>query len=353
MFGREQPERQLSPPCEEGKGVENAGLRRGGAWSPDGSRLAAASDFGGTITVWDRSGRQISQFKRNGGGPALGGWIAFAAGSSEILFEPPDGVPDSVAFTIWDVASGRVVRSVDGPEATRDYPSNRATHLGISDSQDQVLLATLGLKDSPTDTIKDVSLYDTYNWRIIHSYSTDNIVSALTTFWRSDDFALGAFDGSVTVFRDQHESPPSTYHAFEVSKYGQVSVGAVAANPAGSLIFAGPDGAYVDGPLVGTPELIAWEKTNFPARVLTPSGKTLASFSVASGLVKAAVWDPLDRYVAFIDGVGSLYLWRPRAPTLSYLRIALPGSGFALAISPDGREIAATADAGVVIYSVQ
>ena len=36
------------------------------AWSPDGSRLAAASNYGEDLTVWDASGHIISQFSRSG-----------------------------------------------------------------------------------------------------------------------------------------------------------------------------------------------------------------------------------------------------------------------------------------------
>ena len=43
------------------------------AWASDGSAIAAASDYGGVLTVWDSNGHRIQQITVTGGGPALGG----------------------------------------------------------------------------------------------------------------------------------------------------------------------------------------------------------------------------------------------------------------------------------------
>src|SRR5256884_6658493 len=51
------------------------------------------------------------------------------AGSSQLVFPPPDAVPNSAAFSVWVVASGAIVRTVSGPQPNDDYPLNRALHL--------------------------------------------------------------------------------------------------------------------------------------------------------------------------------------------------------------------------------
>jgi hypothetical protein len=51
-------------------------------WSPDGSRIAAASTYGGTLTVWNSSGHRLQEIPVVGGGPAYSGSIAFAGGGA-------------------------------------------------------------------------------------------------------------------------------------------------------------------------------------------------------------------------------------------------------------------------------
>jgi hypothetical protein len=73
-------------------------------WSPDGSALAAASNYGGVLSVWDRAGHPINQIKRAGGGPNLEGSLAFINGSSQLVFSPPETPNNSTAFAVWDVS---------------------------------------------------------------------------------------------------------------------------------------------------------------------------------------------------------------------------------------------------------
>jgi len=98
-----------------------------------------------------------------------GGSIAFVAGSSQLVFPPPDAVPNSAAFSVWDVASGAIVRTVSGPQPNDDYPLNRAEH--FMTTPDQVFLAmatfaTFGGRGS-RNLEKNVVVYDTRSWRVV------------------------------------------------------------------------------------------------------------------------------------------------------------------------------------------
>jgi WD40 repeat protein len=66
--------------------LETQGAALAVAWSPDGSKLAAASDYGNTLSVWSRLGKPLVKINRPGEGPEVSGSIAFADDSRELVF---------------------------------------------------------------------------------------------------------------------------------------------------------------------------------------------------------------------------------------------------------------------------
>jgi WD40 repeat protein len=129
-------------------------------WSPRGSALAAASDYGDVLSVWDQAGHLINQIKRTGGGPTLGGSLAFVNGSSQLMFPPPETSNNSTAFAVWDVSTGTIIRTVDGPQPGDDYPLNRADHFMATPDQTLLVTATRGGKGWKGFQ-KNVTIYDT------------------------------------------------------------------------------------------------------------------------------------------------------------------------------------------------
>ena len=328
-------------------------------WASDGSEIAAASQYGGILTVWDSHGHRINQFKRVGGGPTVYGSIAFVAGSSRLVFPPPEAVPDSAAFSVWDVASGSIVRTVDGPQPDDDYPLNRAYHFMTSPDQAFLAMATFGGRGSRT-LEKNVVVYDTRSWRPVQTMKALPGVSSLCVFGGGRLIGLGTIiSGRIIVMDLASGRTVKEIQAYEESPYGNVQLGAVAGSPTGDLVMTGAGLVTVTGHLISkeqnlwgeSKEQKAWVASIEPARVFRiQDGARIASISGARAPIRQAKWDPKGRYVAFVDSGDGLLLWAPSTRSLE--RVHVSGASLSLDIAPDGDRIAVTTNKGVSVYSV-
>jgi hypothetical protein len=322
------------------------------AWSSDSSTLAAASSYGGVLTVWDGNGRLVNQFKRTGDGPALGGSLAFVEGASQLVFYPPGGADKSMAFAVWEVATGRVIRTEYGPQPGEDYPLNRAQHFMTSSNQTLLAVATGGNRGS-THFEKNVVIYDTRTWRLLHTLKVLDGISSLCVFAGGSSVGLGAMgSGRIAVIDAVSGKSINEFTAYTESKYGTVSVGAVAGSPAGDLIMVGVGGIYPSGEYAQSAEQRVWEKSIDPVRMFrAQDGSRIASFTAAKGPIRQAIWDPKGRFVAFVDNARGLFIWAPWRGD-GYTKIELPSQTLSIAVAPDGSRIAATTADGVRVFSI-
>lgn len=323
------------------------------AWSPHGTRIAAASNYGGTLTVWDSSGRLISQAKRMGNGPVLDGSIAFADGSSHLLFPPPFGSSDKVALSMWDAGSGAPSGVVRKPDPGPNGFLSPVSHFAVS--PDQASLVAMMNRGQAAGMVERVVTYDAKTWSPLRSVDIDTINTSFGIFGAGQLIVVGSTDGSVTVVDLTGKSPPRRIQAFDDDpNLGEVWIGGAAGSPDGQLVFAGAK-VVMHG---SAPEFLKSASAIPTARVLRASdGLQVATFrypaSPGGANVGQAAWDPLGRYVAFVDADNHLYLWRPLASQTSYAKIVLPSRPEALAISPDGRRIAVGTETGIEVYSVE
>jgi WD40 repeat protein len=325
------------------------------AWSADGSALAAASDFGGVLTVWDRNGHLINQFKRIGGGPTLGGSIAFVAGSSQLVFPPPENTDSSMAFAVWDVKTGEIIRTESGPQLGDERVLNRAQHFMASPDEGLLAVATTGGRGNPQFK-KNLIVYDTHSWQVLQTTKVLPGISSLCVFANGRLLGVGSIlGGRISVIDMSTGAAVSELQAYEESKYGSVSLGAIAGSPAGDLIMAGVSSGLLHGDFRGTPEQRAWDEamssTDAVRIFRTKDGMRLATFSAAKGPIRQAMWDPKGHFVAFVDNQRGLFLWAPWIGP-DYKKIDLPSKTLSLAISPHGDHIAVTTDRGVRVYSL-
>ena len=318
------------------------------AWASDGSAIAAASDYGGVLTVWDSNGHRIQQITVTGGGPALGGSIAFVAGSSQLVFPPPDAVPNSAAFSVWDVASGAIVRTVSGPQPNDDYPLNRALHFMTSPDQAFLAAATFGNRGSG-NLERNVIVYDTRSWRVVQTMKVLPGVGSLCVFGGGRLIGLGTIAGGRISVRDLVSGiTVKEIQAYEESPYGDLELRTVAGSPAGDLVMTGVGLVFLKGT---RKEYEAWAASIESARVFRiQDGARIASFSGARTPVRQAKWDPKGRYVAFVDSGDGLFLWEPSIGSVK--KVHVPGASLSLDIAPDGDRIAVTTNKGVSVYSV-
>lgn len=327
------------------------------AWSMDGSRLAAASQYGDVLTIWDQTGHLVNRINRYGGGPTLEGSLAFVQGSKQLIFPPPDGVDNDAAFSVWDTASGRIVNTVNGPEPGDDYPLNRADHFMTSPDETMLAIATrAGPKWSPRFH-DNIAIYDTRSWRLLRTIAVPFALSSLCVFAHGRLLGLGTVaSGHIVVVDPLSGATITDSRAYEDSKYGSVSLGAIAGSPTGDLILAGVSSEVLNGgQYYNTPEQRAWDSSMSSTEAVrlfrVKDGVRIASFPFARGPIRQAMWDPKGRYVAFVDNNRGLFLWAPWQSG-AYKKIKLPSKTLSLSISPDGDRIAVTTDHGVRVYSL-
>jgi hypothetical protein len=313
-------------------------------WSPDGSAMAAASAYGGIATVWSKSGQRINQFSLPHNGPVLGGSIAFAAGSSEILFRPPNEAGNSVALSIWEISTGKIIGTIIGPEPDEDPSRNRAYHFMMSPNQE--VLATGSFIGG------NLGIYSAQTRKLVHKTEIVDYISSLCIFGNSRLVGVGTGKGRISAFDAGTGTVVSQIQAYDEPKFGSLGIDAIAGSPDGKLLFAGVGQVNLDGPYYQVPEALSWQSSVEPARILRVSdGSRSASFTDARRPIRQAAWDPLGRFVAFIDNTASLFLWSTTAPG-SYMKINLPSGSLYLSIAPDGRRIAITTDKGVRVISI-
>lgn len=323
------------------------------AWSTDGTRLGAASQYGGVLTVWDQTGHLVNRIQRNGGGPTLGGSLAFVQGSSQIVFPPPGAADNDAAFSVWDTGSGRIVKTVSGPQPGGDYPFNRADHFMTSPDGTTLAMAT---RAGPGGN-KNIAIYDTRSWRLLRTVAVPFALSSLCVFGDGRLLGLGSVSsGQMLVIDPFSGTTISDIRAYEESKYGHVSLGAIAGSPTGDLILTGVSSWVLNGgEYFNTPEQRAWDSSMSSTEAVrlfrVKDGARLASFPYARGPIRQASWDPRGRYVAFVDSERGLFLWSALQRD-GYKKVELPSKTLALSVSPDGDRIAVTTDSGVLVYSV-
>ena len=323
------------------------------AWSPDGSALVAASDYGSTLTIWDRSGKQLQQIKRHGGGPTLWGSIAFVNRSAQIIFPPPDDVDNQVALSVWGAESGTILRTVNGPEPQGDYPLNRGRFFMTSPDQVLLALATGGNRATPS-LRANVIVYDTQTWATITSAKVLPGVSSLCVFANGRRIAVGkGISGAIAVLDPKTGANVSEVQAYENSPFGTISVDAIAGSPDGDLIFAGL-GLIGSNGNVAAKQQSDWEQSLNSARMLrVQDGRVFASLDSPQAPIRQAKWDPKGRFVAFVDNAKGLFLWSPWTKDGAPKRVDLPSRSLALDFSLDGKLLAVATDRGVRIFSIK
>jgi WD40 repeat protein len=321
-------------------------------WSADGKAIAAASNYGGDLTVWDRSGRVINQFKRIGGGPALEGSIAFVHGASQLVFPPPQNAADSASLAIWDIVTGQIVSSLPGPEPSRDYGLNRAAQFSNVPNKNLLAATTRG-SGGLRNPNGNLITYSTQDWRVLWTATVEKGAYTLCAFDDGQLLAVGSNHGQVSILDAISGNLIHHFQAYEDSKFGTLAIGAIAGSPDGKLLLVGI-GSGVFGSSGATREAQSWINSIDPLRVLrVEDGSLIASFDGgAMRPIRQAVWDPKGRFVAFIDNANGLFIWQPMSVKGSFKKIEVPGLGLSLAMAPDGSSLAVTDRDSIRIYSI-
>jgi WD40 repeat protein len=302
------------------------------AWNSDGSKLAGvvllgssliptfpavslASPFGKRITIWNADGSVFRELERPETAFTLGDRIAFVAGDTQIA-APPLMASQSLAFSVYDVASGAVVREVRGP-----LPDTERLNRGqlITASPDQSILALAYKAELP------VALYSAKDWSKLADLSEDPIkprgdVKDLS-FSRDGRF-LAVLIGRVIRIYDVRST--QVIQRIAINSY----LKNVALSPDGAKLAVAVNVLTTDGP---DSSIEVFDVRDASRTATYPAGR-----HAISGLE----WSPDGRLIAFITSYRTLHVWDPARSEKRERTVDLGGS-FVFAFSPDGRRIAA------------
>ncbi len=303
------------------------------AWSNDGSRLAAASFYGGVLTVWDSTGHRINEFRRSGRGPYPGNSLAFGNNAGTLLVTVPrPGAPADAALTIWDVETGKSVRDVEGPTPGRGLPFNQAWNFAVS--QDGRWAAAAPLRVSGPA----VTIYDTTTWQPSQQIALAR--GGATGLAFSDDgrlLAIGTMFGDVVIVNAQDGHRLITIAALERTL--SRSIGALAFNPDNSLLAAGT-GLGITAVQIDTPVRV------FNVR----NGSPVSAYRDGDQLIRKLVWMHHTGVLAFVCSDHTVRIWRPNTPSLSALVLQFSNGLTSLASTVDGRRLAIADGTHIKVY---
>jgi WD40 repeat protein len=325
----------------------------GVTWSPDGSILAVSSNYGMKLNTYDGSGRPLSEFKSQGNLGAYLNNFAFLSGASQVLF-PIEATTDAdAALDIRDVATGRILQTI-----TRSSTRIRANYFAVSPDQRRFAIA-----NSYGKNVVTYGSDDGIEWHEL-SVAKEHITYADKgkQFWHGDislcffpdgkSLAVGKADGYFAVVDSTTGETIKEFKAYDAPGIDD-NVDGLAVSPKGDLILIGLHPVAISPPLA-TPEAMAWEGSNHTVASVwrVSDGKQIAGLPDKKKLIRQAVWDPKNRFVAFVD-TDSLVLWNPEAPGENFIRIKLPGLSASLAISRDGKSLAVAGGNSVIVYNIK
>jgi WD40 repeat protein len=315
-------------------------------WSKDGSRIAAFSDAGTLVTVWDRDGRVINELHRPGPFFVNPEGLGFVDGNRQVVMPPASYKRPDVMLSIYDVASGEVVRELPGPRPGQKL-GNMA--LVIAASPDQSLIAAV--TGGPPHGIESVHLYAAPNWdlaAVLTESAIEPRTPAINFVFSADSklLAIGRGGGSAIIYDVTSRTPLRTISAF--TKY-LTPVTCIAISPDDQFVVVGTGMAsagwhFPDGSLAppGQGQMMVTRAPD-PVRVYRISdGALVASETGFLEPIYEIAWSPRGHLIAYIAGDATLHFWNPAHPTDPDKTVQLGRYATSLAFSPDGGQLAAS-----------
>ena len=312
------------------------------AWNRDGSRLAALSNSGATVTIWEASDwKVLRSFHRYGGGNVSNSFAYLPDGT--LLTPAPLGrSPDPRYKTLsifslvqWDSRSGQPVRYI--PDVTK-IPKGAASFIGPTET---FVVSADGSVVAGTSK-GDVLLYSTRDWSLIRRVTTPStsgsrdLTISVAISKGNRYLVLGTVAGFIHLFLLSNGSKEAVFHIYQKG-YGD-GCSAVEFSPDGQFLAVGSGGASVGA--VDNGSIQIWS---------VKDRKVIAYLDGPRSTVWGIAWDQTGNRLAV---VGSLLLrvWTVEGlPNPPRLIEQVPNHGYSLMFSSTG--VLAVADSNeVVIY---
>jgi WD40 repeat protein len=214
-------QKQAGPGLSEFKRLEVKGYLNAVAWNNDNSRLAALSDFGRTITVWEtRNWSLINEFDRYGGGYSSNS-LAYTADGMLLTSAPVGKSPDPkyqtlaiFSLILWDPEAGRAIRYIPDPVPDTRFRIEDADTYAVSRDGKLVAGITTGSRDGP------VLLFETATWTLVGHFFVPPTPKHPDGAWclafspDSREIAVGTLFGYVHLVAIGQETPRLSFSAY-------------------------------------------------------------------------------------------------------------------------------------------
>jgi WD40 repeat protein len=312
----------------------------GVTWSPDGSKLAAYSDFGRAVQIWDSHGAALKHFSR--AGAYIGHSIEFTPDGRTLITPAADdsATGDKLALSLWDIERGSIAKDVEGPQPAQNWRYNRAVAFDLSPDG-----ATLALISSPM-LGQPVTLYATKDWTkqrgipIGDGPSHPDGAQAVAFSPDGRTLAIGLLGGKV-VLTDltRPDAPPRTIEIYPAANL--TGVQALAFSPDGKLLATGST----------KPSVARGDATPGVEVRRVSDGSLIAAHPAALAPIRQLVWSH-DGKLVIGAGDDTVRLWSPLSPQHDLATLQMNGPVMSTAITPDGRALAVAGGTEVKIISL-
>jgi WD40 repeat protein len=316
------------------------------AWSPDDSLLAAGTNWGHSILMWDANGHLKKTLWRNVSDQYLTNSLGFVQGASHLVYGPASA-DHSAAFSLWDVVSGKPVLNVTGPQPEKSAIYNRAFSFAVS--HDQKYVAAAPVQDGI------VGLYDAAKWSLITKITVGPIVTAVAF---SPDNKWLAIANSANRFYVFNLESRKIVQAFGVPRDQRrvvqkkpVGIPGLTIETGADTISFSPDSRY----------LLAATNYNFTdnfytggpdgaVRVFRASNGTQVADFNAPPPIRQVAWLAGSRYAAFVAADQNLYLWEPLSQERVFSKFPIDGLSMAIAASNSRDKLAVATEHSIDVY---
>jgi WD40 repeat protein len=297
-----------------------------------GSILSGGTFTGRLLTIWKADGQVLREIEP----PELFFYsddpLAFVAGDKQIV-TTAWLKSNNLAFLVFDVATGGVVREIDGPD-----PAWGRAQTFVASPDGSMLAVVFGVGRRQA-----VGLYSTKDWTEVATLQeTAPGIPRLLAF--SPDgkrlAILESVGGKILIYDLGAKRVTGTLEPF--SDYLRNPITTMTFSPDGSSIAIGS----------GRAAAVAMDQ---PVRVFgIKDGSPTASFPTALPPVRRLSWSPDGKFLAFITAYthSKLHLWSPQQPQASEQTVELTGYAASLGFSPDGTRLAVGHGNKVAIYGI-
>ena len=331
-------------------------------WSSDGSKIGAASLianaggfglqvpslFGNLITIWNSDGQVFQKLQRDQPFFTVGDSFAFVAADRKIV-APASVTSGSLAFSLFDLDTGKIVREIAGPQPDKSWNVNSAKALVTS--PDQTTLGVVFGYALP----QPERVYSTKDWTKLPALpleSPTNFANAPSVMSFSKNSRLFAVNRGRRVFIYDLSSKQIAriIEPFPEPEHGVFS-GSISFSPDDSMIAFGARSSATRRQLpYGDSEIVP--PRNLVRLFRVREGSTVAIYPGSAYPVNCLVWSPNGRFIAFVTAGRKIHLWDPFRADVTEQTIDLDGEVLSLAFSPNGEMFAAGVGNRVRLFRV-